>query len=88
MTSTKKKKKTPKTFKENVREAQKNLKNLRVRASKNINGTLDKYRKQANKVRVDASNRAFDSLGIATKKDISKITKALDKLRSEIRSLK
>jgi hypothetical protein len=83
-----------KTIKANWKKFKKNP------SYKKVEKTLDKwqtkyakkmdiapYKKKVEKYRAEFSNKAFDTIGVATKSDIKTITRKLNSLKSEVRKM-
>ena len=45
------------------------------------------YKKKVEKYRAEFSNKAFDTIGVATKTDIKTITRKLNNLKAEVRKM-
>ncbi|HUU01074.1 MAG TPA: hypothetical protein VM425_06540 [Myxococcota bacterium] len=82
--------KMPKAIQEIVGGAHKKLTTWEGEARKTITGTYEKIapiRKKVEKFSADVGNKAFATIGVATKTDIQSITRKINRLRGEIRNL-
>jgi hypothetical protein len=83
-----------KTIKANWKKFKKNP------SYKKVKKTLDKlqteytqkmdiapYKKKVDKYRAEFSNKAFDTIGVATKSDIKTITRKINSLKAEVRKM-
>lgn len=76
-----------KKFKKNpsYKKVEKTLNQWQTRYAKKMD--IAPYKKKVEKYRAEFSNKAFDTIGVATKTDIKNITRKLNSLKAEVRKM-
>lgn len=76
-----------KKFKKNpsYKKVEKTLNQWQTKYAKKMD--IAPYKKKVEKYRAEFSNKAFDTIGVATKSDIKTITRQLNSLKAEVRKM-
>jgi hypothetical protein len=76
-----------KKFKKNpsYKKVEKTLNQWQTKYAKKMD--IAPYKKKVDKYREEFSNKAFDTIGVATKSDIKTITRKLNNLKAEVRKM-
>jgi len=76
-----------KKFKKNpsYKKVEKTLNQWQTKYAKKMD--IAPYKKKVEKYRAEFSNKAFDTIGLATKSDIKIITRKLNSLKAEVRKM-
>lgn len=76
-----------KKFKKNpsYKKVEKTLNQWQTKYAKKMD--IAPYKKKVEKYRAEFSNKAFDTIGVATKTDIQTITRKLNSLKAEVRKM-